>query len=31
MIAAGRDPRYLIPDSVRDIIEQTNCYKRPER
>jgi nicotinate-nucleotide adenylyltransferase len=28
LIAAGRDPRYLIPDSVRDIIEQTGCYKR---
>jgi nicotinate-nucleotide adenylyltransferase len=28
LIGAGRDPRYLIPDSVRDIIEQTGCYKR---
>lgn len=28
MIAAGRDPRYLIPDPVREIIEQTDCYKR---
>ncbi|NLG78043.1 MAG: nicotinate-nucleotide adenylyltransferase [Xanthomonadaceae bacterium] len=28
MIAAGRDPRYLMPDSVRAIIEETGCYKR---
>ncbi len=27
LIGAGRDPRYLMPDSVRDIIEQTGCYK----
>lgn len=25
-IAAGRDPRYLMPDAVRAIIEQTGCY-----
>jgi nicotinate-nucleotide adenylyltransferase len=27
-IAAGRDPRYLMPDAVRAIIEQTGCYGR---
>jgi nicotinate-nucleotide adenylyltransferase len=29
-IAAGRDPRYLMPDAVRVIIGQTGCY-RPKR
>jgi nicotinate-nucleotide adenylyltransferase len=29
MIAAGKDPRYLMPDAVRTIIEETGCYKRP--
>jgi nicotinate-nucleotide adenylyltransferase len=29
-IAAGRDPRYLMPDAVRTIIGQTGCY-RPKR
>jgi nicotinate-nucleotide adenylyltransferase len=28
MIAAGKDPRYLMPDAVRTIIEETGCYKR---
>jgi nicotinate-nucleotide adenylyltransferase len=28
MITAGRDPRYLMPDAVRAIIEETGCYKR---
>jgi nicotinate-nucleotide adenylyltransferase len=28
LIAAGRDPRYLMPDSVRDIIEKSGCYER---
>jgi len=27
LIAAGRDPRYLMPDAVRAIIEQTGCYQ----
>ena len=27
LIASGRDPRYLMPDAVREIIEQTGCYK----
>ena len=26
--AAGEDPRYLVPDSVRDIILDTECYAR---
>jgi nicotinate-nucleotide adenylyltransferase len=30
LIAAGRDPRYLMPDPIRVIIEQTGCY-RPKR
>jgi nicotinate-nucleotide adenylyltransferase len=28
LIAAGRDPRYLMPDAVRDIIRSTACYAR---
>jgi nicotinate-nucleotide adenylyltransferase len=28
MIAVGKDPRYLMPDGVRTIIEETGCYKR---
>jgi nicotinate-nucleotide adenylyltransferase len=28
LIASGRDPRYLMPDSVREIIETTGCYSR---
>jgi nicotinate-nucleotide adenylyltransferase len=27
LIAAGRDPRYLMPDAVRSIIQQTGCYR----
>ena len=30
LIAAGRDPPYLMPDAVRAIIDQTGCY-RPKR
>jgi nicotinate-nucleotide adenylyltransferase len=26
LIAAGRDPRYLMPDAVRDIIQESGCY-----
>lgn len=29
LIVAGRDPRYLVPDSVRQIILDTRCYARP--
>jgi len=28
LIAAGRDPRYLMPDPVCEIIRQTGCYTR---
>ncbi|MGC3979943.1 MAG: nicotinate-nucleotide adenylyltransferase [Steroidobacteraceae bacterium] len=28
LIASGRDPRYLMPDAVRDIIQQSGCYTR---
>jgi nicotinate-nucleotide adenylyltransferase len=28
LIIAGRDPRYLVPDPVRDIINETGCYAR---
>lgn len=28
LVAAGRDPRYLMPDAVRDIIQQSACYTR---
>jgi nicotinate-nucleotide adenylyltransferase len=28
LIVAGRDPRYLVPDAVRDIIRETGCYAR---
>jgi nicotinate-nucleotide adenylyltransferase len=26
LIVAGTDPRYLVPDEVRDIIRETGCY-----
>ncbi len=26
LVAAGRDPRFLMPDAVRDVIEQSECY-----
>jgi nicotinate-nucleotide adenylyltransferase len=26
LIVAGRDPRYLVPDAVRQIIQETRCY-----
>jgi len=26
LVAAGRDPRFLMPDAVRDVIKQTNLY-----
>lgn len=28
LIALGRDPRYLMPDAVRDIIQQSGCYSQ---
>lgn len=30
LIASGRDPRYLMPDSVRAIIQEAGCYKRTD-
>jgi len=29
IIDAGRDPRFLVPDSVRAIIRESGCYARP--
>ena len=29
LIAARRDPRYLVPDAVRAVIEQSGCYRTP--
>jgi nicotinate-nucleotide adenylyltransferase len=26
LLAAGRDPRYLVPDTVRELIRRTGCY-----
>jgi nicotinate-nucleotide adenylyltransferase len=31
LIVAGRDPRYLVPDSVRAIIRETECYAAGRR
>ncbi|MEZ5474524.1 MAG: nicotinate-nucleotide adenylyltransferase [Steroidobacteraceae bacterium] len=28
LIEAGHDPRYLVPDSVREIIRESRCYAR---
>jgi nicotinate-nucleotide adenylyltransferase len=28
-IDAGRDPRFLVPDAVREIIRESGCYARP--
>jgi nicotinate-nucleotide adenylyltransferase len=28
LVASGRDPRYLMPDAVRGIIQQSACYTR---
>jgi nicotinate-nucleotide adenylyltransferase len=30
LLAAGRDPRYLVPDAVRDAIVRTDCYSVPQ-
>ncbi len=27
LVAAGRDPRFLMPDAVRNVIEQSGCYR----
>lgn len=26
LLAAGRDPRYLVPDTVRELVRRTDCY-----
>lgn len=31
LVAVGRDPRFLMPDSVRDVIERSGCYAVPAR
>lgn len=31
LVAVGRDPRFLMPDAVRDVIEKSGCYAVPER
>lgn len=31
IITSGRDPRFLVPDAVRDIILETGCYARGQR
>ena len=30
LIAVGRDPRFLMPDTVRDVIERSGCYAVPD-
>jgi len=30
LVAAGRDPRFLMPDAVRNVIEQSGCYAAGE-
>lgn len=29
LVSAGRDPRFLMPDAVRDIILESDCYLNP--
>jgi nicotinate-nucleotide adenylyltransferase len=29
LLAAGRDPRYLVPDAVRDLLHATRLYSVP--
>lgn len=29
LVAAGGDPRFLMPDGVRDVIDKSGCYRRP--
>ena len=31
LVVEGRDPRYLVPDAVRDIIRRTGCYAAGRR
>jgi nicotinate-nucleotide adenylyltransferase len=30
LVAAGRDPRFLMPDAALDVIEQSGCYAAAE-
>jgi nicotinate-nucleotide adenylyltransferase len=30
LIAAGRDPRFLLPDGVRELLEASGCYAGPD-
>ena len=30
LVAVGRDPRFLMPDGVREIIERSGCYAKEE-
>lgn len=30
LLVAGRDPRYLVPEEVRQIILKTRCYASPQ-
>jgi len=29
LVAVGRDPRFLMPDAVREVIEKSGCYAMP--
>jgi nicotinate-nucleotide adenylyltransferase len=31
LLVAGRDPRYLVPEEVRQIILETRCYASPQQ
>lgn len=31
LVAAGRDPRFLVPDAVRDVIMKSRCYAADNR
>lgn len=30
LVAAGGDPRYLVPDPVREVLRELGCYARPQ-
>jgi nicotinate-nucleotide adenylyltransferase len=30
LVSAGGDPRYLVPDSVREVLRRMGCYARPQ-
>jgi len=31
IITSGRDPRFLVPDAVCEIIRRTQCYARSQQ